>query len=187
MGKIHKISWFASGNRAQTALPLWRTLISNAKEHQKAKNYRSEIVELKSAFEVFISEYLGLALGKKLRQETREWILNRSIEELVNIGFREVNGTSLAKLYQSEYSNWFKSVKETRDHIVHRGINVTAEQASDARKAIVDLIVKVDPTVLLNFQIEMTNIRGDTPYMTFGMASGTGSQQVIQHGLGAKP
>jgi len=177
------IIWHAIGNRASETIPIWRGLLSNAKGHQLGKNYRSEIVELESAFEVFIAEYLGKNLKTKLRQGTIDWLLKLSIEEQIKIGFMELAGHTLAKLYPTEYREWQKSVKEMRDKIVHRGFQATPKQAKDARKATFDLITRADTSSMEHFQIQMKNIGVDGPHLTFGTATGTETQQAIQHGL----
>lgn len=181
--EIRQITWHASGNRASTPIPLWRLLLSSAKDHQKNKNYRSEVVELESAFEVFVGEYLGKYLKLKLRQETVNYLLKKSIEEQLNIGFTELMGSGLAKIYSMEYCKWQKHVKELRDSVVHRGKSVTAEQAKEARKAVFDLLVKIDNSAFVQFQIQMNDIGTGGPHLSFGMATGTGTQQAIQHGL----
>jgi hypothetical protein len=169
-GEKALINWHASGNRASAPIPLWRVLLSSAKDHQKNKNFRSEIVELESAFEVFIGEYLSKALEPKLRQETINWLLKRSIEEQLSIAFTELYGNSLSKMHNEEYSRWSKFVKEKRDSVVHRGIAINEEEARDARRAVLDLIVTIDKSAIEHFQIQMKNIGEDGPYRSFGMA-----------------
>jgi hypothetical protein len=176
VGETRQITWHASGNRASTPIPLWRMLLSSAKDHQKNKNYRSEIVELESAFEVFMGEYLGKNLGAKLRQETINYLLKKSIEEQLSIGFTELVGSGLAKIHSREYSRWQEQVKELRDGVVHRGISVTAEQAKEARKAVFDLIVKIDNSAFEQFQIQMKDIGSSAPFFSFGTATITGKQ-----------
>ncbi len=187
IGEKCQITWHASGNHASAPIPLWRMLLSSAKEHQKSKNYRSEIVELESAFEVFVGEYLGKNLQVKLRQETVNWFLKRSIEEELQIGFIELNGTPLKKLHEIPYRAWVTKVKQLRDAVVHQGINVTAEQAKVARKAVFDLIVKIDNSTFEQFQIQMADIGVDAPHSSFGRFTGTGKRQAIAHNLGGTP
>jgi hypothetical protein len=176
MEEKRQITWHASGNRTSTPIPLWRMLLSSAKDHQKNKNHRSEIVELESAFEVFIGEYLGKNLRAKLRQETIDYLLKKSIEEQLSIGFTELVGSGLAKIHSREYSKWQEQVKELRDSIVHRGTSVTAEQAKEARKAVFDLIVRIDNSEFEQFQIQMKDIGSSAPFFSFGTATITGKQ-----------
>jgi hypothetical protein len=168
MEEKRQIIWHASGNRASAPIPLWRQLLSSAKGHQKNKNYRSEVVELESAFEVFIGEYLGENLKVKLRQETVNYLLKKSIEEQLSIGFMELSGNGLSKTYSVEYGKWQDKVKELRDSIVHRGTSVTSEQAKEARKAVFDLIVRIDNSAFMQFQIQMKDIGLNSPHMSFG-------------------
>jgi hypothetical protein len=169
-GEPRKIGWTAYGNRAYAAIPIWRKLVSNSKEHQLRKDFRSEIVDLESAFEVFVSEYLGKSLNKRIREETISWILKRSIEEQLRIGFVELTGKPLSETESKAYSRWQSNVKELRDSIVHRGVSVTDEQAKDAREAFFDLMTKIDPTTINYFQIQVGKIREEHPSMTFGTA-----------------
>ena len=143
------------GKRGRDAIPLWRELLSNAKRHQIAKNHRAEIVELESAVEVFIGEYLGKNLKTKLRQKTIDWILKRGIEDQMEIGFIELTGQPVAKMHPVEYRKWQKLVKATRNNIVHRGSQVTPEQAINAQKATFDILTKIDNTALIQFQISV--------------------------------
>jgi len=178
-----QIQWHASGNRASAPIPLWRSLLSSAKNHQKSKNFRSEIVELESAFEVFFSEYLAKNLKTRLRQETIEWILKNRIELQMTIGYRELTGQDIRIQYPIEHSKWQNCVKKVRDRIVHQGMTITPGQATDARKAFFNFLTRIDNTTMEQFQIEMNEIGIDGPRLSFGMAIGTGTQQTIQHGL----
>jgi len=178
-----EIVWSASGNRASEPIPIWRLLVSNSKDQQKVKNFRSEIVELESAFEVFISEYLAKNLKTRLRQETIDWILRERTEFQMSIGYRELTGQKMSKQYPVEYGKWNDCVKQVRDRIVHQGITITPEQATDARKAFFNLLTRIDNATMEQFQIQMNEIGIDGPRYSFGMARGTGKQQAIQHSL----
>lgn len=178
-----QIGWRASGNRAPLEIPLWRQLLSNSKSQQKSKNFRSEIVELESAFEVFFSEYLSKSLRARLNQGTIEWLLKQSIETQIAIGHREITGMKMTEQYPTEYSKWQTCVKEVRDRIGHQGMAITPEQSTDARKALFNFLTRIDSSTMEHFQIEMKNIGTDGPHYTFGRAQGTGKQQAIEHGL----
>jgi len=178
-----EIGWYASGNRASEPIPIWRVLVSNSKDQQKVKNFRSEIVELESAFEVFFGEYLAKNLKTRLRQETIEWILKNRVDFQMAIGYRELTGQNIAKQYPIEHSKWKNCVKDVRDRIVHQGITITPEQATDARKAFFNFLTRMDNATMQQFQIEMNEIGMDGPRYSFGMATGTGTQQAIKHAL----
>jgi hypothetical protein len=182
---MRHLSWGAYGNRIYAeSPPLWRQLVTNSKEHQYRKNYRAEVVELESAFEVFLSAYLNKNLATRLRQETIDWLLKKhSIEEQMKIGFIEVIGQTAKSMYPVEYGKWFKDVKELRDHVVHRGLEITSEQAINARKAMFNFLTAIDDSTIEQFQIQMDSIGIIGPHLSFGMAKGTGSQQAIKHGL----
>jgi hypothetical protein len=150
-GKTRKITWIAYGNRARGPIPIWRKLLSSSKKYQLRKDFRSELVFLESAFEVFIHEYLGKNLRTRLRDETVDWMLKRSIEEQLKIGFMELTGNTLSDIEPKAYRRWQRSVKELRDSVLHRGALVTSDQAREARDATFDLITRIDPTTIHYF------------------------------------
>lgn len=188
-GGSREIEWLAYGNRAYVAIPIWRKLLSNSKRHQKLKDFRSELVELESSFEVFIGEYLGKNLRKKFNDKTVSWILKLSIEEELKIGITELKGKSLKELEPDAYQRWKKSVKELRDSVVHRGTSINESQAREARGAVFDLMTKIDPMIINNFRIQFEKIELDRPSMTFGtftIKAGTLSA-TLAHNLGSVP
>lgn len=141
------------------------------------KDFRSELVDLESAFEVFIDEYLGKHLKNKPREETAGWILKRSIEEKLKIGFMELTGKSLSETKPKAYGRWQRGVKELRDSVVHRGASVTDEQAREARDAVLDLMTRINPNTIDYFQIQVKEIRLKHPSVTFGTATIKGTKQ----------
>jgi hypothetical protein len=175
-GEKRKVGWAAYGNRAYAAIPIWRKLFSSSKEHQLRRDFRPELVDLESAFEVFIGEYLGKNLKNKLRDETINWILKLSIEEQLKAGFTELTGQPLSKLESRAYRRWQKNVKKLRDSVVHRGASVTDDQAQEAREATFDLITRIDPAAIGYFRIQLEKIRPKHPNVTFGTATIKGKQ-----------
>jgi len=153
-GETREIGWSAFGNCAQKGIPVWRKLLSDSKEHQLRKDFQSEIVYLESAFELYIAEYIGERLRTKLRNETVDWILNRSITEVLTVGFREIKGEPLSKLEPEAHGRWQNNVKKLRDSVVHRGTPVEAGQARKAREATFDLITRISPTAIEHFRIQ---------------------------------
>jgi len=153
-GETRKITWIAFGNRAQEGIPIWRKLLSSSKEHQLRKDFQSEIVYLESAFELYVAGYIGEGLRTKLRNETVDWILNRSINEVLSIGFKELKGEPLSKLEPEAYGKWDNSVRELRDSVVHHGTPVEADQARKAREATFDLITRISPAAIEHFRIQ---------------------------------
>lgn len=188
-GGSREIQWQAFGNRAYAATPIWRKLLSNSKRHQLLKDFRSELVELESSFEVFIGEYLGKNLRKKFNDETVSWILKLGIEQKLKIGITELKGKSLKEIEPDAYQKWKKSVKELRDFVVHRGASVNQSQAREAREAVFDLMTQIDPMIIDNFRIQLEKIELDRPSMTFGTFTiKAGSQSVtVAHNLGSVP
>lgn len=188
-GGRREIQWHAYGNRAYAAIPIWRKLLSNSKRHQLLKDFRSELVELESSFEVFIGEYLGKNLRKKFNDKTVSWILKLGIEQKLNIGITELKGKSLKELEPDAYERWKKSVKEPRDSVVHRGTFVNESQAREAREAVFNLMTKIDPMVIDDFRIQFEKIELDRPSVTFGRVTIKAGSQVakVSHNLGSVP
>jgi hypothetical protein len=178
-----QINWHASGNRDPIAFPLWRQLLSNSKDQQKSENFRSEIVELESAFEVFFSEYLAKNLRGRLNQRTINWLLSLNVNTQLTIGYREITGKEIQKQFPTEHGRWNNCVKHVRDLVAHQGMTVTPKQSSDARKALFNFLTRIDSSAMEQFQIQMKDIGIDGPHLSFGMAHGTGKQQAIKHGL----
>ena len=170
-GEKRELGWAAFGNRKYAAVPLWRKLLASSKEHQLRADYRLEIVDLESAFEVFIGEYLGKNLKTKFMEELVSWILKHSIEEQLSVGFIALKGKPLHKLEPKAYGRWQKRVKEPRDHIVHRGISVTGDQAREARGATFNLMSLIDTATIDNFRIQIPKLRLDGPNFTAGAAT----------------
>jgi len=166
-----RITWAAYGNRAYAEIPIWRKLISSSKEHQLRKDFRPELVDLESAFEVFVGEYLGMNLKTRLREATLRWVLRLSIEEQLKIGFAELTGKSLSESEPIVYGKWQTSVKELRDSVVHRGASVNSEQAREGREAVFELLTRIDPTAIDYFQIRLEKIREEHPNLSFGTAT----------------
>lgn len=188
-GEMRKIGWNADGNRGYGAIPIWRKLISSSKEHQLRKDFRSEVVNLDSAFEVFIDEYLGRVLKNKIRHETIDWILERrSINKKLEIGFIELSGIPLSELEPIAYGRWQEKVRKLRNDVVHRGASVTDEEARQARDAVFDLMTRIYSNTIEHFRIQLEKIRLKRPNIVFGTATiKAGKTSVtVEHGFGVK-
>lgn len=187
------VTWSAFGNYNDIAIPIWRKLLSSAKGHQLREDFRSEVVDLESAFEVLVDNYLGERLRNKgWRDETIDWMLKHSIEEKLSKGFIELIGKSLAQVEPEAHGEWVRGVKELRNSVVHRGVTVTKEQAKEARGIVFGLIITIDPSAMEHFRIRIgKSIRKEHPNMTFGTAvfSGDGKKTTfdIAHGLASIP
>jgi len=150
----HTINWLVYGNYDDLSVPLWRRLLSDSKSHQARGEHRSEIVALESGVELFISEHLQHALqAKGVHQTTIDWVQRRGIEEKCSIWLREANGKSLSDVDQKLHSRWIKDLKKVRDAVVHKGKEVSSEEAIKARDAAISVIVNVCPKALLHFRI----------------------------------
>jgi hypothetical protein len=150
--ETREIGWAAYGNRKYAAIPIWRKLLASSKEHQLRKDFRQEVVDLESAFEVFIGEYLGENLKGKLRAELVSWILKEfTIDAQLKMGFIALTGKTLSELEPKASTRWHQKVKELRDHVVHRGDSVNEGQAKEAREATFDLITRIDGATISYF------------------------------------
>ena len=164
------VSWAAYGKRDYAAIPIWRKLLSSSKEHSLRKDYRSELVELESSFEVFIDEFLKNSLPTRgMREATVRWILKHSVEEKLKVGFRELTGESLSETYPQIYGKWQREVKELRDAVVHRGSAVTDEQARNARGIVFELITRIDPKAIELFAIPLEKTGSGHLLATFAL------------------
>jgi hypothetical protein len=184
-----RIMWSARGNRGYGAIPTWRKLFSSSKGHQFRDDFRAELVDLESAFEVFVEQYLVKSLKGRLRDETVDWILKHSIDEILSIGFTELKGIPLSELEREAHGKWKRHAKELRDSVVHRGVPVTQDQAEQARRAVFDLVTRVDPKALDHFQIMRKLKELNGPSVTFGQAVVKAGTQKVQvgHGLSDVP
>ena len=99
-----------------------------------------------------------------------------SIEEELKIGFTELKGKSLNEIEQNAYQRWQKSVKELRDSVVHRGSAINEKQAREARKAVFDLMTKIDPTVMDNLRVKQ-----ETTCLAFGVPIATLVQDILMN------
>jgi hypothetical protein len=149
--QTREIGWAAFGNRKYGAMPIWRELLASSKEHQLRENFRQELVDLETAFEVFIGEYLGENLDGKLKDELVDWIFKLSLHQQLRAGFIALTGKSLHELQPEAHARWQKNVKQLRDAVVHKGFTVNSEQAREARQATFDFITRIDYTTIDHF------------------------------------
>jgi hypothetical protein len=147
--------WSAFGTIKDSTIPLWRKLITNAKNAQLRHDNRLQVVELEAVFELFASDYVLNSLRSKgIREETIEWISRRNIVDLLSIWFREATGNKAPVLYKPIHSKWSKAVKELRDAVVHRGKeDVTPEQVQEARGAVFDYMIAINTNTIYQFQV----------------------------------
>jgi len=153
-GELRQLSWSAYGNRAQSGVPIWRKLLSSSKDYQLDRDFRSEVVYLESALEIFVAEFLGDRLKHKLRNETIDWILGHGITEILRAGFREVESKPLSQLMPKAYSSWERHLRDLRNSVIHRGQSVDSEQARAAREATFEIITRINPASLEHFKIQ---------------------------------
>jgi len=182
-----EVSWSAYANRDYGAIPIWRKLLSSSKEHSLRKDFRSELVELESSFEVFIDEYLRTHLPTRgIREATVRWILKHSVEEKLKVGFRELTGASLSEIHPEIHGKWQREVKELRDAVVHRGTNVTNRQVQNARGIVFDLLSRIEPKTIDFFAIRSEKIGLEHPSASFGTAKMKGKSVKGSTGVSKK-
>jgi len=150
--QVGRVSWSAYGRGVGTTIPLWRELMSNAKRFQMEDENRAAIVEIESSFEVFVSEFLRSNL--RLRAETVDWLLKRSIEEQLSKLMFEATGQTLQEINAGYYDRWIKEVKTLRDKIVHRGEkNISTAQVQSALEVVLRLITIIDPNSIQQIEL----------------------------------
>lgn len=150
-----RISWAVYGNRQGEQAPLWRQLLSSAKAFEIEKNFRMEIVEVETAFEVFISSYLRSKLQKLASHDVVELIFDRfhRMEDVTTRLFEAATGKTLRKMLdeanrQELYGKWKGGVKDKRDAIVHAGVNVGSDEAKEAFETVFEIVLFLKPQAL---------------------------------------
>lgn len=122
-----------------TILPLFQSLLFDAYDSHFYRNYRTAIVELGTAFEVFIYGFIRtgyLRLGKT-RQEI-ENIVKAPFKNLLCDHIRILTGNELCNT--NEYKAWNTLAYEKRNEIVHRGGTATDVDSSKAADVVMDII-----------------------------------------------
>jgi len=149
--------WGAYGDFNDETIPMWRKMLSSSTAHKSRKDFRSEVVDLESAVELFIDDYLGDKLHSRgFGIRIIEWIFRRNINEKLSIWLEELTGKNLTVMNSQISGNWQKNLKELRNSIVHRGHIVTPDEALEARRAAIDLILKVNPRAINEFRIRLS-------------------------------
>ena len=150
-----QVSWVVYGNKRGVETPLWRQLLSNAKGYEIESNYRMEIVELETAFEVFLAEYLKPRLEKICTDQIVEMIFEhfRRMEDVTTLVFKVATGKKLKEMLEDVgraelHGNWKKYVKDQRDRILHRGQEISKIQAKKAFETVFKIIVILEPKSL---------------------------------------
>ena len=89
----YQVSWTAYGNVDEDDIPIWRKIISIAKNDQSRNDFRLEVVNLGSAVELFVKEYLRPMLRMKgfTGLEIDE-ALRKGIEVIMSKFFKEATG-----------------------------------------------------------------------------------------------
>jgi hypothetical protein len=132
--------------------PLWRELIANAKGYEIERNYRMEIVELETALELFLFEFLKLKLEALSNDQIAQMILQhfRRMEDVTNPVFKAATGKTLKEMLEKSnldkiYGTWKENVKDKRDRILHWGEGVRKEQAKKGFEAVFKIILFLKP------------------------------------------
>jgi hypothetical protein len=137
-GKI-QVMWSVYGNKYGLETPLWRQLLANAKGYEINRNFRMEIVELETAFEVFLYEYLKPKLKPLFTEPIVETIFQhfRRMEDVTTLVFEMATGKRLREILKGAnleklYGVWKEFGKDKRDKILHRGEEVSESEAKKA-------------------------------------------------------
>jgi hypothetical protein len=182
-----KVNWSAFGNSGEVDISTWRRLLASSKNDQLRKDFRLEIVNLESCFEVFVSDYLRpILINKGIRKETVQWMLKHRIDLILSVAFREATGQTISQIFPDIYRRWSQNVKELRDSVIHEGVIPTEKQTEEACEIIFKFIMAIDPSIIEELKIRLENVREDRPNMVFGTATiKAGSKEAkVVHGLG---
>lgn len=157
-----QVLWSVYGNKHGLETPLWRQLLANAKGYEINKDFRMEIVELETAFEVFLYEYLKPKLKTMCTDQIMEMIFQhfRRMEDITNFVFKIPTGKTLRGMLKEAnrdklYGIWKECVKDQRDKILHKGEGVTNSQAKKAFEAVFKIIVFLEPKSLEYLQTSL--------------------------------
>ena len=147
--------WSVYGNKYGLETPLWRQLLANAKGYEINRNFRMEIVELETAFEVFLYEYLKPKLKPLFTEPIVETIFKhfRRMEDVTTLVFEMATGKKLREILKEAnleklYGVWKEFGKDKRDKILHRGEEVSKSEAKKAFEAVFKMIVFLEPKSL---------------------------------------
>jgi len=150
-----QIGWVVYGNKQGFDIPLWRKLLSNAKGYEINGDFRMAIVELETAFEIFIVEYLRKGLKDKYSPNVLEHLFQhfKRVEDELTILFEIATGKTLRQILKEAnqpklYSKWQQHVKEKRDRTVHRGENIEEKEFKEGFKSVFKIILLLDPEAL---------------------------------------
>jgi Tfp pilus assembly protein PilF len=185
----YQVSWNAFGTIEDKSIPIWRKMISIAKNDQLRADFRLELVNLESAFEIFVSQYLRPLLEKNgIIGDRLDWVLRRGIERKMSKWFKEATGQEAREWYGSLHERWKTDAKDLRNAVVHHGETVDQEKAKKARSVIIDYILSIDARSVEYFMIKVSkNIMQKKPVEVFGVGNVTaGTNSVtINFSLGA--
>lgn len=174
----YEVQWVAFGNINEAETPIWRRLISSAEAHQSRQDYRSEIVDLESAVETFVDDFLWRELRSKgFDEKTVNWVLKHGIDAKVSVWVAELTRGAENHPNLDIQGIWRKDLKELRDRAIHKGTEISSQQALNARAAAFSMIVRTEPEALVQFKIRLgKEVRKDHPNITFGSVVLSGSR-----------
>lgn len=169
----YQVAWSAYGSTEEIEIPIWRKILSLAKNDQLRKDFRLEVVNLESAFEIFVKEHLKPLLQQKgIIGQRLDWVLRRGIDLFMSKWFKVATGQEASERYGELHERWQKEAKDLRNDVVHHGAPVDSHSSQLARKAIIDYILAIEPEAAEHFMVSVSrNIDRKKPVEVFGVGT----------------
>lgn len=164
------VSYLVFGNKQGSETPLWRELLSSAKNHEINGSYGTAIVELETCFEVFLIDHIAPKLEERFSGKIVEKLVrkNRRIEDRTCLVFALATGKTLRETLSEAgktalYTDWSNKVKEKRDRIVHQGEGANQDETKRAFEVVFKLVAYLNPESLKYFACTLSskNSQGD--------------------------
>ena len=113
-------------------IPLFEQIMINTHFQLRNNNWRTAIIEVQTAFEVFVMHHIRVHYLKNGYEETKvDRIMKCGLINLINDHLQKITGKEFAK-DQTNYDSWYDDTYMMRNRIVHNGEQPTKEEAIQA-------------------------------------------------------
>ena len=127
--------------------PLWTLLFKNAVSLHYVGKYRTSYIEIVTAFEIFLTNFLEIKFREKnLEEALIGYLLKKSdFGFLLKDGLEIAIGNPFHEIVPNLWKKWQGEGKvlNLRNDIIHRGIDVTEKQSQNAIRVINSMIVEI--------------------------------------------
>lgn len=126
--------------------PTGLLMFENALGLHERGRYRNAVVEITSAFDIFLVDFLNKEFEKK---ELEEQLINYLISQCKDFNFMLKEGLKIAKgrsfgEVDDKLLNRFKQdVLKLRNDVIHRGANITQKDSENAVRIVNEMISKI--------------------------------------------